>query len=81
MRREAEVAFSRHAQPIWFRILKYVVLGAFLYFFRDAAFFWWVCLVALAGGIALHFFYRHKTNGWTRSYGAWNFEKNKPRDP
>jgi hypothetical protein len=27
IRREARVAFSRRAQPLWFRILKWAILG------------------------------------------------------
>jgi hypothetical protein len=33
LQREFEVAFSKHAQPIWFRIVKYIVIGLFVYFF------------------------------------------------
>lgn len=81
LRREADVAFSRHAQPVWFRVLKYLVLGVLIYFFWDAPYFWPVSLLGLVAGCALHFFYRYKTKGWTRSYGAWNYEKNKSRRP
>jgi hypothetical protein len=36
VRREMEVAFSKKAQPVWFRILKYILLGCILYFFWGA---------------------------------------------
>ncbi len=33
IKREIEVAFSKDAQPVWFRVLKYIVLACLLYFF------------------------------------------------
>lgn len=33
IKREVEVAFSKHAQPAWFRIVKYAVLVTTFYFF------------------------------------------------
>jgi hypothetical protein len=32
IRREFEVAFSKHSQPPWFRILKYVAITILAYF-------------------------------------------------
>jgi hypothetical protein len=37
LKREPEVAFSKHAQPLWVRVLKYLVLGALIYFLREAS--------------------------------------------
>lgn len=79
IQREIEAAFSRHAQPIWFRLLNYASLGAFIYFFRNNPLFWWIALFMFFGGVGLHLFYRYKTKSWTQSYGAWNYEKNKPK--
>jgi hypothetical protein len=73
------VAFSRHAQPLWFRVLKYVVLGCFIYFFWKSAFFWWVLAIVLILGLLLHLWYRHKTEAWTKSFGGWDYEKNESR--
>ena len=40
IKRELEVAFSKHSQPIWFRILKYIVLTCFVYFYWSSPSFW-----------------------------------------
>jgi len=32
IKRELEVAFSKHAQPVWIRISKYIVLAGIVYF-------------------------------------------------
>jgi hypothetical protein len=79
IKREVEVAFSKHAQPIWFRILKYILLGFFLYFFWRSKLFWIILLIVFVFGMILHFWYRHKTQGWTKSHGLWKYEKNKPK--
>ena len=35
LKREFEVAFSKNAQPAWFRIMKYAVLGVAIFLFRE----------------------------------------------
>jgi hypothetical protein len=77
IKRELEVAFSKHSQPIWFRVLKYILLGAILYFFRDTKLLWIILLIMFAFAMLLHFWYRYKTNGWTKSYGLWKHEKDR----
>ncbi len=73
--REFKVAFSLGSQPLWFRILKWIVIIALLYFLNDYV-AWWILFTVLAFlGLLLHFYYRSKTNGWTKSYGAWKYEK------
>jgi len=71
VRREFRVAFSRHAQPVWFRIIKWTVILTAAAMFYDRAAFWW----SLAGwavlGTVVHFIYRAKTIGWTRPWGGW----------
>ena len=79
IRRELEVAFSKHAQPIWFRILKYLILGTLLYFLWNSKWLWLIMSLLLVLGLALHFWYRYKTMGWTKDYGGWVYEKNKPQ--
>lgn len=78
--REIEVAFSKHAQPVWFRIIKYVVLITALYFFWKEKLFWIILLIVFMLGLILHFWYRYKTQGWTKTYGLWKYEKNKPKE-
>lgn len=78
IKRELEVAFSRQSQPIWFKVVKYFLLGAVIYLFWGS---WWLgpmigALIALA--LVLHFWVRYKTKGWTQSYGLWDYNKNKP---
>lgn len=79
IKREIEVAFSKHAQPVWFRIVKYVVLVSAFYFFWREKLFWIILLIVFVLGLVLHFWYRYKTQGWTKSYGLWKYEKNKPK--
>jgi hypothetical protein len=75
IKRELEVAFSKHSQPVWFRILKYILLGFFLYFFWESKMLWIILLVVFIPGLLLHFWYRYKTQGWTKSYGLWKHDK------
>jgi hypothetical protein len=75
IKRELEVAFSKHSQPIWFRILKYILLGSMLYFFWGRKLLWIILLILSVFSLLLHFWYRHKTKGWTKSYGLWKYDK------
>lgn len=75
IKRELEVAFSKHSQPIWFRITKYVVLGTLIYFLWGTNILWLVLLVLSLLSLCLHFWYRYKTKGWTQSYGKWKYHK------
>ncbi|EMJ94171.1 hypothetical protein [Leptospira alstonii] len=77
VRREAEVAFSKNAQALWFRIFKYVMLVCILYFFWGSRFLGPILLFILAASLSLHLWFRYKTSGWTKSYGLWDYDKNK----
>ena len=77
IKRELEVAFSKHSQPVWFRILKYILLGGALYFFWGSKLLWIGLLVMFVFSLSLHFWYRYKTQGWTKSYGLWKHEKDR----
>ncbi len=72
LRRELCVAFSRRAQPVWFRIVKWSAGIAFMIAFHQCDWFW----PAVAGwtvvALALHFLYRSKTRAWTQPWGGWN---------
>ena len=47
IKRELEVAFSKHSQPIWFRVLKYILLGVILFFFWGTELLWIILLITL----------------------------------
>ena len=71
-KREARVAFSRTAQPVWFRITKWVVLVGVTRRLYGTRWFWtWIAGGAVAS-TAVHFVYRWKTQGWTQPWGGWN---------
>ena len=72
LRREFRVALSRRAQPVWFRVTKWVVLLALMVACRQTPLFWWCLLTLTPVGIGLHFFYRWKTRAWTQPWGGWN---------
>jgi hypothetical protein len=72
VRRELRVAFSRHGQPVWFRIGKWIAILFGVAWFHDRRWFWWSFAGLAAAGAGLHFFYRWKTAGWTRAWGGWN---------
>jgi hypothetical protein len=77
IKRELEVAFSKHSQPIWFRVLKYILLGCILFFFWGTNLLWIILLISFAFAMLLHFWYRYKTQGWTKSYGLWKHDKDR----
>jgi hypothetical protein len=72
VKRELAVAFSRRAQPIWFRIAKWTVLIVVVVLFRTWVYFWPCFGLIAALGVIAHFFYRWKTHRWTRAWGGWN---------
>ena len=71
-RREVRVALSRKAQPIWFRVLKWIVIIALAVYFWASPHFWLYVAGALVIGLLLHLFWRWKTKGWTQPWGGWN---------
>jgi hypothetical protein len=72
LRRELRVAFSLRAQPIWFRVIKWMVLLTLAALYWRAAWFWWLIGGLFVAGMALHMYYRHKTHRWTRAWGGWD---------
>jgi len=44
IKRELEVAFSKDAQPIWFRIVKYILIGTMVYFLWGTQLLWNILL-------------------------------------
>lgn len=82
LKREFEVAFSKNAQPLLFRVLKYVVLICLISIFWRSRLFWVLLTLVLVLSLVVHVWYRYKTASWTKSYGGWDYEKNKSRlDP
>jgi len=66
------VALSRRAQPVWFRVLKWVIaVGVSVLLWRGAYFWFWI-LGALVVGLTVHLFWRWKTKGWTQPWGGWD---------
>jgi hypothetical protein len=71
-KREVRVALSRKAQPVWFRVLKWIVIVAAVVALWGSPHFWLWIFGALAVGLLLHLFWRRQTHGWTRPWGGWN---------
>jgi hypothetical protein len=72
IQRELRVAFSLRAQPLWFRLIKWSIFIAITARYRKRSWFPYVVGFGLVGGIALHLFYRKKTENWTRAWGGWS---------
>ena len=72
LRREARVAFSPRSQPVWFRLLKWVIAIGISAALWRSPFFWWWILGALGLGVSVHFVWRWKTKGWTQPWWGWN---------
>jgi hypothetical protein len=70
--REARVAFSRRAQPHWFRVVKWIVIIAVVRYLWDRPSFWWRIGGATVLAMALHLLWRVKTRAWTQPWGGWN---------
>jgi hypothetical protein len=72
LRREARVAFSPRWQPIWFRVLKWMIFsGVTAYLWGTRSFWIWILfIVALTAGI--HLLWRYKTKGWREPWAGWD---------
>lgn len=77
IKRELEVAFSKHSQPISFRITKYIVLILLIWFLWGTNLLWIILGTLFVIALSLHFWYRYKTKGWTQSYGMWKHERDR----
>ena len=76
IRRELEVAFSKRSQPVWFRIVKYIIIAVLVYLLWGSRWFWIVFGILFVLSLMLHFWYRYKTDGWRKSYGMWKHHQN-----
>lgn len=71
-RKEKYIAL--HAQSSRFRIVKYIVLlvvAVGVYAWMGLAAVGLLFLLLSLAGICLHFFFRWKTEGWTKSWGLY----------
>ena len=72
LKREFRVAFSKKAQPVWFRIVKWIVLiGVSTALWNTPYIWWWIGGLTVVGA-TVHFTWRWKTKGWTQPWGGWN---------
>jgi hypothetical protein len=71
IRRELQVAFSRKAQPVWFRIAKWILIVGISVLLWSTPYFWLWMLGAVGLGLTVHFVWRWKTKGWTRPWRGW----------
>jgi hypothetical protein len=71
-KREMRVAFSRKAQPLWFRVLKWTIALGIGVWTRQTQYFWRYVGGGLVFCLAVHFFWRWKTKGWTQPWGGWS---------
>ena len=72
VQRELQVAFSLRVQPLWFRLIKWSIIIAAIARYRKRRWFPYMVGGALLAALSLHFFYRYKTQGWTRTWGGWD---------
>jgi hypothetical protein len=71
VQKELRVVSSSNRSPLSLRIAKW---GLFLAITRRLYGTRWLWLWAFGlplAGLATHLLYRHKTHGWTRSWGGW----------
>jgi hypothetical protein len=72
IKRELRIAFSKKAQPVLFRVIKWIVItGGTALLFQTSFFRYWVIGLPLLS-LTIHFVYRWKTRGWTRPWGGWS---------
>jgi hypothetical protein len=63
-----------HGQTAGFRIMKYIIMlivGSIIYYNWGLVTLAWAILYAFIFAIAMHFFFRWKTDGWTKSWGLY----------
>ncbi len=80
LKREIEVAFSKNAQPIWFRIFKWTLFIGGMYLLWNTEYALWYFLAFLTAGVTVHLLWRYKSRSWTQSWYGWDYERNKPKE-
>lgn len=71
-KKELKVAFSKNAQHVWFRTLKYAVITVLFYFAWRKGYLWQTVGVLFGAAVFVHLLYRYKTSAWTRPWGGWD---------
>lgn len=69
-----EIYVAVHGQTAKFRLVKYAILLPLfggIYWKWGGEVLGWSLLVALVFALALHFFFRWKSNGWMEDYGPY----------
>ncbi|MBX4198323.1 hypothetical protein KW782_03255 [Candidatus Parcubacteria bacterium] len=69
-----EIDVVVHGQTITFRLVKYMVLlllAFALYFWKGGRITGVVFLILIIVSLVAHFFFRWKTDGWTKSWGLY----------
>lgn len=74
IKRELRVAFSKKAQPVWFRVVKWIaLLTSFRFLWRNKREHFWFWLGGMfLVGVTMHGVWRWQTDGWTRPWGGWS---------
>lgn len=69
-----ELHVTIHGQTAKFRLVKYAILiplFAVIYWWKGGEVLAWALGIALIFALAMHFFFRWKTNGWEDSWGPY----------
>jgi len=72
LRRELRVAFSPRGQPVWFRVIKWLVILTLAFFFWNRLWFWCLLGASAVAAVPVHLYYRRRTANWTRPWRGWN---------
>ena len=72
LQRELRVATSLRAQPLWFRVVKWVVAIVAIAMLWRSTYFWWWIAGATALSVTVHLIWRWKTKGWTQPWFGWH---------
>jgi hypothetical protein len=69
---EFRVAFSPTAQPVWVRVVKWIVILTAAVYFRDARHFWWWVIGLFVLAMSIHLVWRARTKRWTQPWFGWH---------
>ena len=72
LKREMRVALSRRAQPVWFRVVKWVTIMTLAVIFWRHPYFWRWVIGVFALALTLHLTWRWKTKAWTQPWWGWD---------